>query len=428
MAGEPRSIGKILNSTLEKILQASENEYITITHIRATTGSQAASVTASLFDYSTGATINLWNSRAIKANSSEDIYVAALEPGDSLNVSADLPDVHLMVQYESSKAIAGGGANPNATSFAFLAQGYVTTGYYSTDSTEKYEFATDLTISWIGLANTRNGQGVVGNTAMAVCLSGYDVGEEYDFENELYYNSEGLIPNDKYIYATAVSTTTTALGDKKYTGYAASFSSLDDGYVAGGYGGDGTDRYIYLKTTYKFEFATEIANNTRNLSIERGEKPGAAGNSAIAIVAGGFHPSDAVLVNTEKFIYANQTYIDGATLSAALDDMFATSNSEYGIFSGNYETAVTKYVFANDSVTSTSSLTSGRGSAQATSNSEVGLVLGGETNDLVKSVEKFNWVSETFSAGTNLTKSRGYGGAVSSTPGYYGVATPPLAD
>lgn len=429
MANEPKIIASILTGSLSSIVKASSDggEYLTLTHIRVTAGDRNTTVTAKLIDSSKSVTASLWNAFPLAAYESEDIYALALEPGDELKASSPGSGVGIVVQYQSTLTLipgsGGGGFNPTAEPFAFIFEGYCTTNYNTSDSSEKYEFATDVSKCWVCLTNARSEFGFIGNTTMAVAVSGGDISEYYDFANNVYYDNDGQIANDKHIYATLTSLSTSALGDGIEKSNPLSFSNDINGYLAGGRGKNGDPAAVraVLSSTYKFDFGSETFSATGSLGVAR-TQGAAAGNANIAIATCGYDVNFGTLASSEKFTYASETYSSAAALSIARDNLFGTSNQTDAIFGGGRsieaKSSVEEYAFSTDSVVTTAALSVGRSYAQATSNVANGLILGGEARDLLRSVDKYDWATSTFSNGMDMSKARGYGGATSTAPGY----------
>jgi hypothetical protein len=419
MAGEPKQLNKSLTSSLSNILEAAESEHISINHIRVVTGNNAAVVNVKVYDASVLAAFSLFNNYPIKANSFADIYVQALEPGDRLQASADVSGTNIIIQYDSTASTGGGGGGGycpvSNQPYALAMNGYVTSNYDKTDSTDRYEFATDLCQGWIALGTTRQSGTGFGSEQNAYTVTGnIDGTANANIDN---YNA----PSRKYNYVTLLVSDTSALGANRL--FTSSFYNKENGYIVGGGNGNYGSREG-TNDARKWSYATDtvlLLSSTLSRTRTRGA---AASNLTVGVYIGGAVSNTGEKTSTsEKLTFATDTWSAGASLSQAIDFLNGFSNSETAIFAGGYVNLAHQYSFINNTTVSIANLPNDVGLAAATSSTIVGLIMGGEplSGDIHRFVSKFEWVTQTWSAGTNLSIDRGYpNGSASTTPGHFG--------
>lgn len=413
MAGEPKQKGKTLSTiVVDTILEAANNEYISINHVRITASSNTE-VSLLIYDATVGAYFSLLYSKPIEASNSLDLYVHALEPGDRLVGTSSASGTVIVVQYDSTASGSGGSCPVNNLPYALAMNGYVTDSYDKTDSTERYEFATDIALGWISLGTTRQSGTGFGSETHAYTVTGNIDGTRN------YEQANWDAPSRKYDYATLLVANTTALGVNRL--YTSSFYNKDNAYIMGG--GNATYSSSGGTTdTRKWVFATDTLAVLSSTWSDGRTRGAATSNLTYGIYTGGVLASTSNTTETsQKLTFATDTWSSGGSLSTAKDFHNAFSNSDYGIFTGGYETTTSKYTFATDTTASSTALPNDAALAAATSNPVFGLVMGGEPNngDMLKDVNKFDFATDTWSAGTSLAMARGYGYGVSSTPGHF---------
>lgn len=92
----------VLTTTLTTpLITAGAAEKIRILHVIASCGSTGGTITLQKVDTSKGVTVNLWNAKAIAANSSQELTDVILDSTDVLQGGyAGATDAHLSVDYQ----------------------------------------------------------------------------------------------------------------------------------------------------------------------------------------------------------------------------------------------------------------------------------------------------------------------------------------
>lgn len=90
----------LTTTTTTALLTAGASETIRITHITASCGSTAGTITLQKFDNSEALTTRIWNDRAITANGNLEFFDTILEANDELQGGyATASDAELVIDY-----------------------------------------------------------------------------------------------------------------------------------------------------------------------------------------------------------------------------------------------------------------------------------------------------------------------------------------
>jgi hypothetical protein len=299
-----------------------------------------------------------------------------------------------------------------AAGFGLFGGGHISS-YVITNLIQKYSYSNDSISSFSqNLTSNRALHAAVGNLSVGI-FGGGITGSIYSLTNT----------TDKSVYVneTVIAGSNLTLTFKNVTG---AFGNLIFGIFTSGQDQAG-DR---VEGSSKYTYATDITSVGTTLfsSYYTMQTLGASTSSpTFGLYALGFGYNSLVLTS-RKYIFSNESAIDGSAFSKKRDELAATGNSSIGIFAGGDDSWVPvsqleKYVYSSNAVSYGTSLSVARRGYAATGNSSIGIFSAGNGPgyyDLLLTTEKYNFSSDTISAGTSLSSGRYQPAACSSTPGH----------
>lgn len=300
----------------------------------------------------------------------------------------------------NKKRLATYSGPPPATNFALIGGQFHVSYTTVLNAVTKYSFSSDIVSTATSLVSAKIQSGAAGDIYNGFFFGGY-------FRNGSAATQAWLSTVDKYTYANNVTASSTNLAQQ------AQCSASGNDVLAIIFGQNSTaTRY---STTEKYTYSN-LSRATGTALSEWAEC--GVGNFTFSIMSFGW--SGAWRLTSEKYIYASNVRVSGTSFKVPRFLVTAFGNSSIGIFSGGNQDPtngaiplnITEvYTYISDTVAASTSLLSNVSDGAATSNSAVGLVTNYTT------VQKYNYVNKSFSAGTSLN-TLPYGSALSSSPGW----------
>lgn len=289
--------------------------------------------------------------------------------------------------------------------FGLFGGGFTTVNVATVD---KYTYAGDVVVSGTALETARESLAATGDSSLALFGGGL--------------TTAVVAVVDSYVYSNGAVAAGNALTAARHSLAAASNPVL--GVFGGGNTGSlsaVTDRYIYL--TDEVLAGTVLATAREDLA--------AAGNSTFGLFCAGF--TTVVVASTDKFTYETGSVTAGVALGTARRGLAGAGavvglppppvTTAFGVFGGGFasgNSAVTdRYVYASDTTVVGASLATARYSLSAVSNAAVGIFAGGiAASTAIAITDKYTYSVNTVTPGTVLLVGRRImAGAGSSTVG-----------
>lgn len=143
-------------------------------------------------------------------------------------------------------------------------------------------------------------------------------------------SSAATTRTDSYTYTGNVVVPGSNLGTARYGLAAASTANV--AVFSGGAAGSSSSP-TYIASTDLYTFSSNAVSPGTNLPTATANMA-AAGNTTVAVFAGGNYSTSFTTAQSSVYVYASNTWISGSTLGQARQQLSAGGNSTGGVFSG----------------------------------------------------------------------------------------------
>ena len=183
-------------------------------------------------------------------------------------------------------------------------------------------------------------------------------------------------------------------------------------------------------TTHKYIFGTAVVSTTTAMVVARYQLGGVS-NTEKGIWSGGWSQGNSQNPVTDVFTFSGETIAAGTNMSAGSRGAIGFGTATAAYFALGFTSAATtttdRFAYANNARTSGGNLTTGRMGGAGTYNTTYGIMAGGYSDNSstqIASVDKYTFANNTAAAGTSLGTARGdFAGAGETTRGYFAYAS-----